>query len=167
MVDDASSRVLEFYPRIFYACHTRHVTDEKTKVRLTANQASILDHLDEAEPVTLFDLAQHMGVTPSTMSIAVNRLVKLHLVRRDRNPDDSRRVSLLVSPAGARIKRAKSVLDPARVRSMIDRLSPEEKEAAIRGLGLLAYAAEMEMKSQSLRGAWSRRGARRKRKESS
>ncbi len=73
---------MDFYPRIFLACHTRHVTDKQTGAKLTANQASILDHLDSDEPVTLFDLAMHMGVTPSTMSITVERLVKQACIAR-------------------------------------------------------------------------------------
>lgn len=150
-------QVLDFYPRVFYACHTRHVTHPESKAKLTAHQASILDHLDDEEPVSLFDLALHMGVTPSTMSIAVSRLVRLRLVRRDRDRGDARRVQLRLAPAGSRLKKAKSVLDPERVRSVLKRLSTEERDEAVRGLGLLAYAAELEMKSRSLSRAWRRR----------
>ena len=56
MADNSAKQLLELYPRIFFACHTRHVRDPKTRRVLSAHQASILDHLDEQEPVTLLDL---------------------------------------------------------------------------------------------------------------
>jgi len=45
---------------------------------------------------------------------------------------------LLLTPAGVRLREAKSVLDPDRVRALLRRLTPEEREAGIRGLALLA-----------------------------
>lgn len=48
--------------------------DPETRQRLTAHQGSILDHLAPDEPLGLFDLALHMGVTPATKSVTVQRL---------------------------------------------------------------------------------------------
>ena len=84
MLEEAAQQVLALYPRIFFACHTRHVRDPKTRRVLSAHQASILDHLDEREPLTLLDLAQHMGVTASTMSLHIERLVRRGYVLRER-----------------------------------------------------------------------------------
>src|SRR6266566_3782665 len=67
MTNDAARQVMELYPHIYFACHTRHVRDPRTHRVLSAHQASILDPLDEREPRTLLDLARHMGVTASTM----------------------------------------------------------------------------------------------------
>lgn len=154
---EAADLLEQFYPRIYLACHTRHVNDPGKNIRLTANQASILDHLDEDEPVTLQELSLHMGVTPSTMSITVNRLVTLGYVRRDKDKGDSRRVRLKLSKEGLKIKKSKSVLDGDRVKSMLQRLTGEELKMALKGLGLLSYAAELEMKSRSLERAWANR----------
>ncbi len=68
--------VLECYPKIYFACHRRHVRDPATRRVLSAHQASILDHLDAVEPTSLGQLAAHMGVTVGTMSVAVERLVR-------------------------------------------------------------------------------------------
>jgi DNA-binding MarR family transcriptional regulator len=162
MREDAADLLEQFYPKIFLACHTRHVNDTEREVRLTANQASILDHLDEEEPVTLQELSLHMGVTPSTMSITVNRLVTLGYVSRDKDKGDSRRVGLRLSREGSKIKKSKSVLDSDRVRSMLQRLTEEELKTALKGLGLLSYAAELEMKSRSLDKAWANRSQKKK-----
>ncbi len=150
--------VLDFYPRIFYACHQRHRRDPKTRRVLSAHQASILDHLDEVEPTSLTGLARHMGVTPATMSVAVERLVRRRYVVRVRDPKDGRRVRLRLAAAGVRIKEASSVLEPERVAAVLARLDPEERSAAIQGLALLARAAEEEMASRT-RQSFKPRGA--------
>jgi len=155
MVDDSARQLLELYPRIFFACHMRHVRDPKTRRILTAHQANILDHLDEREPVTLLDLARHMGVTASTMSLNVERLVRHGYVLRERDSRDARRLRLRISASGVRIREANSVLDPGRVRAMLARLSAEERSAGVRGLEVLARAANAQVQEQS---AKARRG---------
>lgn len=142
---DAVRQVMAQYPKIFFACHTRHVRDPKTEKLLSAHQASILDHLDLREPLPLMDLARHMGVTPSTMSLSIERLVRGGYVLRSRDPKDGRRVSLLLSPEGARIRSEKSVLEPARVEGMLERLTDQEQTHALEGLALLAQAAQRFM----------------------
>jgi DNA-binding MarR family transcriptional regulator len=146
-LEEQVRRLLEHYPRIFFACHQRHRRDPQTGRRLSAHQASILDHLDEVEPTGLLELARHMGVTPGTMSIAVERLVRRGFVRRSPDARDGRRVCLRLTPAGVRVKEASSVLEPARVRGMLAQLPKEEREAALAGLALLARAATKYMAS--------------------
>jgi DNA-binding MarR family transcriptional regulator len=81
-----------------------------------------------------------MGVTPSTMSLQIEKLVKRGYVLRERDARDARRLKLRLSQAGARVREAKSVLDPARVSALLARLTAEEQEAGIAGLALLARA---------------------------
>jgi MarR family transcriptional regulator, organic hydroperoxide resistance regulator len=149
MTKDSAKRLLESYPRIYFACHLRHVRDPLTRKLVSAHQASILDHLDERHPVTLLDLARHMGVTPSTMSLHVERMVRRGYVLRERDSKDARRLRLQISAAGARIREANSVLDPGRVRAMLNRLSAVDREAALRGLELLARAASEEIAEEA------------------
>ena len=151
MTRDAVKQVMELYPRIYFACHTRHVRDPKTQKLLSAHQASILDHLDEQEPLTLRDLARHMGVTPSTMSLHVERLVRRGYVSRLRASEDGRRLRLLLTPAGMRVREAKSVLDPERVRALLSRLTSEDRQAGIRGLAILARAGTEQVEEHSKR----------------
>ena len=140
--------MLEAYPRIYFACHTRHVRDPGTGEDVSAHQASILDHLDEVDAMSMTDLAGHMGVTVATMSLAIDRLERKGYARRDRDPHDGRRVLLRATPAGMRLREAKSVLDPVRVEQVLARLSPADRAAALKGLHLLAQASERHMRSQ-------------------
>src|SRR4051812_41266296 len=111
MGDRLTRRVMDFYPRIFLACHTRHVQDPKTRKVLSAHQVGILHHLDEVQAMRLTDLAGHLGVTPSTMSLTVDRLERDGYVRRQRDPKDGRVTKIRLTAAGARIRDAQEVLD--------------------------------------------------------
>ena len=131
---------MSLYPRIYFACHTRHVVDPKRNRVLSSHQASVLDHLDEIEPTGLLALAAHMGVTASTMSLMIDRLARGGYVIRERDSKDGRRVNLRLTKAGVRIKSEKSVLDPERVKTVLAQLTAEERKEAIHGLALLARA---------------------------
>ena len=144
--------VLDAYPRIYFACHTRHVRDPATGGAVSAHQASILDHLDEVDPMSVTDLADHMGVTVATMSLAIDRLEQKTLVRRERDATDRRRVLLRITPAGVRLREAKSVLDPVRVEQVLSKLASQDRAKALDGLALLARASTVHMKSLSRKG---------------
>ena len=133
--------MLRCYPRIYFACHRRHVRDESSGTVLSARQASVLDHLDDVEGTSLLELARHMGVTASTMSLMIDRLERGGYARRERSRQDGRRVNLQLTPAGVRIKQQQKVLEPALVAAMLRRLPEEKRQRALAGLELLAEAA--------------------------
>jgi MarR family transcriptional regulator, organic hydroperoxide resistance regulator len=143
--------VLDAYPKIYFATHRRHIRDEQSQAVLSAHQASILDHLDDVEPTALFDLARHMGVTASTMSLAIDRLERGGYVTRARSQQDARRVDLRLTPTGLRIKRQQKVLEPALVAAMLARLDDRKRAQALRGLELLAEAAVDLVRSGDLK----------------
>jgi len=155
-VVEAASRLMTLYPRIYFACHTRHVRDPQTQRALSRHQASVLDHLDEIDPTTLNDLARHMGVTPATMSVTIDRLERKGYVSRLRDAADKRRVHLRLTTAGVRVRQASSVLDAARVEALVARLGDDDRDAALKGLELLADAAERQMADYARAGRRSR-----------
>jgi MarR family transcriptional regulator, organic hydroperoxide resistance regulator len=140
-IRDTAHRVMALYPRIYFACHTRHVRDPESQRLLSRHQASILDHLDEIDPTTVNGLARHMGVTAATMSLAIDRLERKGYVVRARDAADGRRVHVRLTTAGVRVRDAASVLDPPRVEALVAKLTDEERALAVRGLALLADAA--------------------------
>jgi DNA-binding MarR family transcriptional regulator len=142
--------VLRCYPQIYFACHRRHVRDAQTEAVLSAHQASIVDHLDDVEGTSLFDLARHMGVTASTMCLTIDRLQRGGYVRRERSKSDARRVDLTLTPAGVRIKRQQKVLEPELVSAMLARLDEKKRRKALAGLELLAAAAQEVVASGEL-----------------
>src|ERR671921_2633058 len=126
-VGAALTAVMTLYPRIYFACHTRHVRDPQSQRMLSRHQASILDHLDELEPTTVMDLAAHMGVTAATMSIAIDRLERKGYVVRLKDAKDRRRVHVRLTTAGVRVREASSVLDATRVEALVSRLTEDER----------------------------------------
>jgi len=146
-IGEAMAAVMTLYPRIYFACHTRHVRDPQSQRLLSRHQASILDHLDELEPTTVMELAGHMGVTPATMSLSIDRLERKGYVVRLKDAKDRRRVHVRLTTAGVRVREASSVLDPERVTALVARLSDDDRRRAVEGLGLLARAAEESMRA--------------------
>jgi DNA-binding MarR family transcriptional regulator len=144
-LSDAARQLLALYPRIYFACHTRHVRDPETRRLLSRHQASILDHLDEIDPTTVNELARHMAVTPATMSLALDRLERKGYVARSRDGSDRRRVHVRLTTAGVRIRDSASVLDASRVETLLARLTTTERHEALRGLALLASAAQQSI----------------------
>ena len=157
---DAARQLMEHYPKIFFACHRRHVLDDARRAVLSAHQASILDHLDDVEPTGMTALAMHMGVTPSTISLAVDRLERGGYVVRERDPLDARKVRLRLTRHGLRVKEKQSVLEPAAVKQMLGYLAPARRRAALDGLALLAGAAQQLMHARGAQRHWRERGRR-------
>src|SRR5512135_1986005 len=103
------AQVFRDYPRIYFACHRRHVRDTRRGKLVSARQASTLDHLDAVAPTMLSDLAAHLRVT------------------RVLDPVDRRKVQLRLTDAGVRISAANSVLEPALVGDMLDHLPERDR----------------------------------------
>lgn len=143
-IPETARRIMALYPRLYFACHTRYVRDPASRRLLSRHQATILDHLDEVDPTTVNELARHMGVTAATMSLAVDRLERKGYVARLRDHADRRRVHVRLTAAGVRMREATSVLDPPRVEALVARLTDDERETAVRGLALLANAAQRQ-----------------------
>lgn len=141
MLDHDVEAVLSAYPTIHAACRRRSVRDPGTGRRLTDHQAGILEHLDPVAPLLVGELATRLRVTPATISLQLNRLVRLHLVQRARGQDDGRRVLLRLTEAGRRVIAIRSLLDPDRVRAALTRLPPPERDTVVAGVRLLARAA--------------------------
>lgn len=133
---DHVRRIQRAYPQLYLACHVDHVR-RKTH-GLSERDAGLLAHLDELAPVSAGGLAKHLGVGPSTITEAVDRLEDQGLVERTRK---GRKVELRITQAGIALMQASSVLDTERVAAMIEAVPAAERAAAVRGIELLADAA--------------------------
>ena len=67
---------------------------------VTEGQRAVLFALSKNGTQTLGSLSEHERVTPPSMNRTINALVQLGLVTREPAPDDARKVSLDLSPAG-------------------------------------------------------------------
>lgn len=141
---DHVRRVQRAYPQLYLACHVEHTTRRRGH-GLSDRDSSVLAHLDELSPVSAGSLAKHLGIGPSTMTEAIDHLEELGLVERRRA---GRKVELRITKAGVEQMQSTSVLDAERVDALIARVPAAQREAAVRGIELLAEAARRLMGSQ-------------------
>jgi DNA-binding MarR family transcriptional regulator len=141
MPDDPVIAIQRFYPQIYLACHADHVRAVSTSHRLSAQDSSVLAHLDEQAPTQAGELARHLGVAASSLSATIKRLATLGYLTRQPRPRDQRIVELRLTARGGEAMSATSVLDRARVAGMLAELSPPARKRAVAGLAALAQAS--------------------------
>jgi DNA-binding MarR family transcriptional regulator len=133
--------VMASLPRLLFACRSRAVRAAGAP-RVSPHQGHILAQLDLADPTMVGELAESLGVTPSTMSLNLKRLREAGLVECERDPDDRRVMNVRLTEAGELARDAAKPLDEERVRALLDGLWPEDRRRAVEALGMLAEAAE-------------------------
>lgn len=141
MKEEEVYEVQRLYPQLYLACHVDHVRAVSTAYRISAQDASILSHLDREFPMSPRELAKHLRVAASTLSATISRLDRLGYITSTASAADKRRRELRLTAKGAEASASTSVLDAGRVRTMLDQLSVGERTEALRGLSLLAAAA--------------------------
>ncbi|MDG2281909.1 MAG: MarR family transcriptional regulator [Longimicrobiales bacterium] len=133
--------VLHVMPRIWELLRVRSWDRGRGRGRVTEHQIRLLRQLDHTDPVMVGELAEYLGVTPSTMSLNLKRLEEAGLVTRSRAPEDRRAMNVLLTAEGTVLRDSVPVLDPARVDTLLTSMRPDDRERAMRGLSLLAEAA--------------------------
>jgi DNA-binding MarR family transcriptional regulator len=133
--------VQRYYPQIYLACHTRHQRRRSNPASLTATESSISALRCAKTPLRAATLARHLGVSPSSLSAVIKRLVAHGYIVRQQDPKDRRVAGLRLSPLGNRAMQASSVLETRRVARLLERLSAPDRIRALAGLQLLADAA--------------------------
>jgi MarR family transcriptional regulator, organic hydroperoxide resistance regulator len=134
--------VLGALPRIHEALRTRGYHDAATGAALSEHQLRILANLDDRDPSMVGELAEHMGVTPSTMSLNLTRLERDGFVTRSRDPADRRFMNVRLTEAGRRARDSVALVDADRVDAVLRVLRPDERRRALDGLAVLAEGAD-------------------------
>lgn len=130
------SRTLERSLRGVVRCLQRAL--EEADPPITPVQLWCLRELQEHPGTTVGDVAAAVGVVPSTVSRAVDRLVATGLATRRTGRGDRRQVSLR---ATARGERAVGEVVEARARSLaaaVAAMDPDDRAALLRGAQALA-----------------------------
>lgn len=94
---------------------------------ITQEQYWVLKTLDKDGPMRVKDLAGTIGCTPGSASVAVKRLERAGLVRRERNGTDERVVTVSLSPKGSQTVAARRKDQLRSIAEMFEGLSSEEK----------------------------------------
>ena len=140
-LDEAIERVQFRYPQVYYACHTRHQRGRTCDGRLSPRDSQLLVHLDRRRPLAVTRLAYHMGLAASTVSEAISRLERFgYVVKGAGTGGDRRLVGIVLTKKGVESVLATSVLERARLRTVLRRLRGRDLAAVVNGLGALANA---------------------------
>ena len=141
-INDQAAAVLRHYPRIYIACHTDHRDRKGQGGAITARDQIILAHIPDLG-IRPNALAAHLDVAASTLSAALKRLASMKLIVMETDGADARGKMVRLAPAGQAALSRTSVLDVTRIRAALRGLNAEERAAVVRGLSLLADAAQI------------------------
>lgn len=98
-------------------------------------------HLAQAGPLTLSELAQHLGRALSTLSAKVGELEGQRLLARQRDEHDARRALIWLTPLGRQtLLDALDVLDAPRIAGAAARLDPARRVRLVEDLEALLGA---------------------------
>lgn len=110
-------------------------------IELTMPQLKVLFLAGGPRPLPTSQVARSLGMTSSTVTGVVDRLVAQGLIQRLEDPTDRRIVLLQATPEGAALLDRLLRAGLAHFRDILDRLSLEELRVVARALDLLHEAA--------------------------
>jgi len=107
---------------------------------VTVAQAATLETLHSVGPLRQGDLCRRLGVTASTLTRNLERLLDQGLVVRTADPEDARAWRVGLTAAGRRQAARLEEQEVEFGRQILDRLPPERREAAVLALRDLLVA---------------------------
>ena len=137
---DTSAAAVLTASRALLAVVARSIAPELDRV--TVPQFRVLVVLSTAaEPVRNRDLAEALGVHPSTFTRNADRLVAGGWVRRTQNPDNRREILVSLTPAGRRVVDRVTARRRDEIREILGRLAASERQLVLEALSAFARAA--------------------------
>ncbi len=107
---------------------------------LTVAQAATLEALSSSGPLRQGELGKGLGITPSTLTRNLTRLIDAGLVERLSDPDDARAVQVGLSASGVDAAKQVGKQEEAFAEAVLARLPAERREAIVEGLQDLLVA---------------------------
>jgi len=104
---------------------------------ISLSQASVITRLDVPGGLTNAELARAEGVKPQSMSSIVADLEAEGYIQRSPHPADGRRIVLSLTEAGRQVRQSRLAAKQQWLNSIIEQLSPQERQELQRGLDIL------------------------------
>ena len=139
MVSEREDPVLLAVVRLMVAVSV-HAADHIGEASLV--QLRALTVLSELETANLMQLADRMGVTVSTTSRLVDRLVAADFVDRKPSAQTRREISISLSETGRQVLQRYDELRVRELHDRLDRLPARRRKAAFNGLSELVSAPD-------------------------
>lgn len=137
----AADEIGRLYPAVYRRFHvSRRPVDGSD---LTPRMLGLLHHLASAGPLTVGELATHLGLSKATATELVTRVEERGLIDRMRDDRDRRRVYVWLTESGRRRASAHTrVLEDDALLTAVRRMTAGDRNALIHGLRALLAAAE-------------------------
>ena len=142
--DEAARRIVEAYDALMARLMAAH-RPEFLEIGVTMPQAKVLYLLEAAGSVHMSQLVAMLGVSLSTVSGLVDRLVDQGLASRSDDPADRRQVVVAPTPAGAALMQRFRELNSRELTRLLGTLSDGELETLAPAMESLARAAAREI----------------------
>jgi DNA-binding MarR family transcriptional regulator len=136
-------RVLVAYELLMHRVASWHAPD-LMEVGVTMSQAKVLYLVAATQGMRMSELAGRLGVSISTTSGLVDRLVDHGLLSRHDDPADRRQVVVTITPTGSGHLERFRELNASQMRLLLSRLDDTELEVVERATLLLSSAAGRE-----------------------
>lgn len=133
---DATMQAIHQIARSVYALSSSH----PALVDRTPAQIRALGFLRRDETQTVGELADSMGVTISTASGLVDKLVEENLVERSTNPDDRRQVLIRLAPSAVEMKEELRSIRRRQVLTAVAALEPDRRHCFLESIQAIAAA---------------------------
>jgi DNA-binding MarR family transcriptional regulator len=134
------SHILTIDRRLYEYLQFTHIPDW-AGVELTMPQLKVLFLTGGPRPMPASQIARSLGMTPSTATGVVDRLVAQGLVRRLEDPSDRRVVLLAATPEGSALLERLLLAGLGHFRDILDRLPLDDLYVVARALDVLHRAA--------------------------
>jgi DNA-binding MarR family transcriptional regulator len=136
-------RVVASYELLMHRIASSHAPD-LMEVGVTMSQAKVMYLVAAGQGMRMSELATHLGVSISTMSGLVDRLVDHGLLARHDDPTDRRQVVVTITKTGSGHLERFRELNAAGMRRLLARLEGDELGVVEHATRLLAAAADDE-----------------------
>jgi len=120
---------------------------EFTTLDITMAQAKLLYVLVAVGELSMSEIAQRLGITVSTASGAVDRLVELGLLARSDDPSNRRQVRVSVTALGMATLEQVRELSARQLRMLFEQVSDEDLEVITHAIHIMAGAVSASVAS--------------------
>lgn len=109
------------------------------KINLSISEMHLIESVgkNNGKGHTISEIAQDLGITLSSVTIAINKLEKKMYVRKYKSEDDGRCVHVLLTDAGRRIFRIHGFFHRQMVNRITGELNQQEKNIIFAGISRL------------------------------
>lgn len=106
------------------------------KIELSISEMHLIEAVgkEREKGRTISDIAQEMGITLPSVTVAINKLVKKGYVQKIRGESDARTVYVVLTKAGRKIDAVHRYFHEQMIRKISEGFSEEEKEVLLKGI---------------------------------